>query len=212
MSNNLSDLRHDNGRGQMYFDQMHDNPIVQTQIWIDDAISAGYFQANGMSLSTVDATGQPSSRIVLLKDLSDEGLVFFTNYDSKKGSDLAENTKACALFYWDQLERQIRVEGSVQKVDQTISDAYFSSRPKASQLGAAASPQSQVIEPGFLQSEFDKLENEYAERDVPRPSNWGGYILQPNNIEFWQGRPSRLHDRLRYCRAENSWQTQVLAP
>lgn len=196
----------------MCFEHMHQNPIVQAQLWIDDAIAAGYFQANAMSLSTVDVTGQPSSRIVLLKDLSNDGLVFFTNYDSKKGSDLAENSKACGLFYWDQLERQIRVEGSVQKVDAADSDAYFSSRPKASQLGAACSPQSQVIEPGFLQSEFDKLETNYAERDVPRPSNWGGYILQPHTIEFWQGRPSRLHDRLRYCRTENSWQTQVLAP
>lgn len=209
----LADLRHDNGRGQMAFDSMAINPIDQMQYWIDDAIAAGYFQANSMALSTVSSEGKPSSRIVLLKELNDEGLVFYTNYQSQKGQELAEHPFACALFYWDQLERQIRVEGSISKIAVERSDAYFSSRPKASQLGAAVSPQSQEIEgPGFLQEEFNKLCEQYAEADIPRPESWGGYCLKPEKIEFWQGRPSRLHDRFVYVQDGENWKTKVLAP
>lgn len=209
----LSDLRHDNSRDNLRFDEMPANPIVAIECWLDEAIQAAYYQPNAMALSTVNEHGKPSSRIVLLKALSDEGLIFYTNYHSRKGHDISNNSAACGLFYHDQLERQIRVEGTITKAPTDLSDAYFSSRPRASQIGAVVSPQSEVIDgTDTLHAKFKQLEEETKDQDIPRPKHWGGYILKPEKIEFWQGRPSRLHDRLLYTKVDDNWTTQVLAP
>jgi pyridoxamine 5'-phosphate oxidase len=171
-------------------------------------------EPNAMTLATASSDGLPAARIVLLKGFDKEGFVFFTNYKSYKGMQLEENPKACLVFFWKELERQVRITGLVKKIPSEESEKYFHSRPAGSQIGAVASPQSQVIESReWLDETYKKLSDKYKNADVPYPEHWGGYKVLPVIMEFWQGRPSRLHDRIQYTKEENgSWKTERLAP
>ncbi|NDV97367.1 pyridoxamine 5'-phosphate oxidase [Dysgonomonas sp. 521] len=189
------------------------NPITMFEQWFNEAVKAEALEPNAMNLATVSAEGKPSSRIVLLKQIKPEGFVFFTNYDSRKAQQIAAN-KYCALdFVWHELERQVRIEGVAEKIPETDSDSYFEVRPAKSKLGAWASPQSHII-PGraYLEELMSDFETRFAGKEISRPENWGGYIVKPYLIEFWQGRSNRLHDRIQYTLCGNSWKIERLAP
>ncbi len=190
------------------------DPWIQFQGWFGDACAAPIREPNAMTLATVDAQGHPDARIVLLKGFDPQGLQFFTNMTSAKGRELAQHPQAALVFWWEPLERQVRFRGGVTPLPEELSDAYFQQRPRHSQLGAWASPQSQVIpHRELLEQRFAELEREYADREIPRPPHWGGYRLTPNTIEFWQGRPSRLHDRILYAlQPDGRWHQSRLAP
>jgi len=196
-------------------DHIDANPIRQFRIWLDEVRAGGVPEQDviSMTLGTASKDGQPSARIVLLKSFDDRGFVFYTNYHSRKGKELSDNPRACLLFYWSQLWRQVRVEGDIEKVSTAESEAYFQSRPLGSRLGAWASNQSEVVETReVLEARFAELEKRFGE-DVPRPEHWGGYRLKPNSIEFWQGRDNRLHDRLLYrLEEDDSWSIERLGP
>jgi pyridoxamine 5'-phosphate oxidase len=190
------------------------DPVEQFARWWDNAVESSIDEMNAMTLATSDANGNPSARVVLLKGFDSKGFVFYTNYESRKGSELDQNPRACLVFYWKELERQVRIEGKVSRIDPADSDAYFHSRPEGSRLGAWASPQSKVISG---RQELDLLqhraEERFAGREIPRPSHWGGYLVSPHLVEFWQGRPSRLHDRIVYQLMEKGgWKKERLAP
>jgi pyridoxamine 5'-phosphate oxidase len=191
------------------------NPIRQFQTWLEEVRALGVSEqdATSMTLGTVGKDGQPSARIVLLKSFDDRGFVFYTNYHSRKGKDLSEHPRACLLFYWSELWRQVRIEGDVEKISTAESEEYFRSRPLGSKLGAWASDQSAVVDKReTLEVRFAELQKRFGE-DVPRPEHWGGYRLRPNSIEFWQGRDNRLHDRLRYRLRDNGvWVIERLGP
>jgi len=196
-------------------DSIDANPIRQFQAWYDEVRAHGVSEqdATSMTLATATRGGRPSARIVLLKSFDDRGFVFYTNYQSRKGKELSENPRACLLFYWPQLWRQVRIEGEVEKIPATESEEYFQSRPLGSKLGAWASNQSEVVDRReTLEARFAELQERFHE-DVPRPEHWGGYRLKPNSIEFWQGRDNRLHGRLRYRLEEDgSWLIERLGP
>jgi pyridoxamine 5'-phosphate oxidase len=189
--------------------------VQQFRLWLNEALAAQLEEPTALTLSTVSATGQPSARVVLLKGLpEDNGFLFYTNYESRKGQELAAQPLAAISFFWPGLERQVRVEGRVEKAPEALSTEYFQSRPRSSQLGAWASPQSQVIESREeLEAREAELAQQFGDQDpLPRPPHWGGYILRPQRIEFWQGRPSRLHDRIVYEREGSAWHRSRLAP
>jgi pyridoxamine 5'-phosphate oxidase len=190
------------------------NPFRQFQAWLDQAVSANLPQPLGMTLATATPDGQPSARMVLLRGLDERGFVFFTNYDSRKGQELAANPRAALVLYWAEFDRQVRVEGRVTRVSNEESDAYFQSRPFGSRLGALASPQSQILpDHEVLERRWEELKDLYRDGTVPRPAFWGGFRVIPDVIEFWQGQPNRLHDRLRYRRRDaGGWQIERLAP
>ncbi|HEV7781852.1 MAG TPA: pyridoxamine 5'-phosphate oxidase [Chitinophagaceae bacterium] len=190
------------------------NPVLQFSTWWKEAVSAAIDEVNAMTLATASADGLPSARIVLLKGFNETGFSFYTNYNSFKAQQLAENPKACLVFFWKELERQVRITGLIEKLDAAASDAYFNSRPAESRIGAIVSPQSQVIESReWLDQEFKKTATQEGGNKLVRPKHWGGYIVKPVMIEFWQGRPGRLHDRLQYTLLENgSWKIERLAP
>jgi pyridoxamine 5'-phosphate oxidase len=189
------------------------DPLILFQRWLDEAIAVGIHLPEAMTLATTTVDGRPSARLVLLKQADARGFVFFTNYNSAKARDLDANPQAALVFYWPQFERQVRVEGSVERTSAEESDAYFKRRPRASQIGALASPQSEVVAfREVLEQRFRELENLYEGREVDRPEHWGGYRLLPDRIEFWKGRPSRLHDRILYERQGDTWSIRRLAP
>lgn len=205
-------LRHDFQKANFGEIDAHANPFRQFEIWLDEAVKSGLHEPNAMVLSTSTKKGKPSSRVVLLRGLKGHGFNFFTNYNSRKGNELKENPYASLLFYWPDLERQVRIEGRVIVAPAHISDAYFESRPRISRLGAWASPQSKILK---SRKELDALVSRYGEKfkdEIPRPKDWGGYILKADYYEFWQGRQSRLHDRISYTLASGRWKKARLAP
>lgn len=189
------------------------NPFAQFAAWLAEAQQTGMIEPTAMTLATVDADGRPSARVVLLKGVQAGALHFFTNYDSRKGAALAANPFAAATFWWDRLERSVRFEGRVEKLDARASAEYFHSRPRGSQIGAWTSMQSQVVDArGTLDTRLAENEQRFAEGEIPLPSFWGGYALVPDRIEFWQGRNNRLHDRLRFQRTGSAWVIERLEP
>jgi pyridoxamine 5'-phosphate oxidase len=214
MEQSLADLRQNYTRDGLLEEDADPDPFIQFKVWFDQVLSTSIIEPNAMTLATVGANGQPKARIVLLKHFDDRGFTFFTNYNSHKGQELEQTPQAALVFWWGELERQIRIEGSIEKVDIAESDGYFSLRPWESRLGAWASQQSEVIESrDILEKRLEKLKSEYADLTVPRPPHWGGFRLIPDRLEFWQGRPSRLHDRLCYRRLkEGKWLRERLSP
>jgi pyridoxamine 5'-phosphate oxidase len=214
MSSSIAALRQEYAAQTLQENEVSPDPVVQFGVWWDQAISSAIVEPNAMTLATASGDGMPSARIVLLKGFSPEGFVFFTNYRSYKGMQLEENPKACLVFFWKELERQVRIVGLVKKIPGAESDAYFHSRPAGSQLGAVASPQSQVIgSREWLDERYAELEGKMKDKEIARPEHWGGYVVQPIIMEFWQGRPGRLHDRLQYTlQGSGSWKIERLAP
>lgn len=210
----VADMRTDYSLHHLKETQAHADPIRQFEAWFEAATASEVLEPNALTLAT-SVEGQPSARIVLLKGFDEKGFVFYTNYESRKGQELATNPQAAMVFFWPQVERQIRIEGIVRKIDPAESDTYFESRDKGSRMGAWASPQSQVIRNReVLEERVKAVEAQYADQEeVPRPEHWGGYRLEPSCIEFWQGRQSRLHDRLLYVRqSSGAWTVDRLAP
>lgn len=215
MHKSYADIRSEFLHNQLDESTIFKNPYDQFDKWMQEAIRAEIPHPTSMLLASSGNDGQPSCRVVLLKDVDENGFVFFTNYLSSKGRQLAENPKAALTFFWAEIERQVRIEGIVEKVAEDISEAYFHSRPQESQLSAATSAQSQVVaNRGELELARQKLKEKYRDAPVPRPSNWGGYVLKPRQLEFWQGRANRLHDRILYSKIQGtkSWTIQRLAP
>ena len=192
---------------------LNGNPLKQLELWLQEALETGHPESSAMNLSTVDGLNRPHSRMVLLKEIANGGLVFYTNYQSDKGFQMAQNPNVALLLFWPLLERQIRVEGTIEKVSAQTSDAYFSTRPRESQLGAWASPQSRVVtSQEDLDQNYAVMLQQFQGQKVPRPPHWGGYRVIPDLFEFWQGQPGRMHHRFRYCRNENGWIIEQLAP
>lgn len=209
----LNDLRREYAAGGLHESDLEPDPLTMFRRWMQDSVRAGLYEPNAMVVATVDATGTPAQRIVLLKRIDERGFAFFTNYSSRKGEELAANPRASLLFPWQQLERQVRVEGTVSRLSEAENDAYFATRPRASQLGAWASPQSQVIpDRATLDRRYDEVVERFGEGDIPRPQHWGGFCVEPQVVEFWQGRLGRMHDRLRYRHEAGTWITERLAP
>jgi pyridoxamine 5'-phosphate oxidase len=206
-------LRRDYTRAGLDESDADPNPIEQFRRWFDEALAADLHEPNAMILATATPDGRPSARIVLLKGFDERGFVFYTNYDGRKSRELEANPFCALVFYWGELERQVRVEGRASRVPGEESDAYFERRPRGSQLGAWASEQSRPVrDRGVLEERLRELKGEYEDREVPRPPFWGGSRVEPETIEFWQGRENRLHDRLRYRRVGDLWERERLQP
>lgn len=212
--NTIADIRKDYKLQSFSEKEALADPFAQFGKWWKEALDAGVDEANAMTLATASADGMPDARIVLLKGYDDRGFTFFTNYHSSKGQQLLENPRACLVFFWKELERQIRISGLVVPVSEQESDEYFNSRPEGSRIGAWASPQSEVIDDrAWLEQNEQKVREELADGKISRPAHWGGYRIRPTRIEFWQGRPNRLHDRILYSLQRNgSWKIERLAP
>ena len=214
MTHSIADIRKDYSSEKLSEERIPADPIQQFGIWWNEAIKSEIDEVNAMTLATASSDGFPSARIVLLKGYDENGFIFFTNYQSFKGTQLEENPKACLVFFWKELERQVRITGFVTKTSEKESDTYFKSRPFASQIGAVVSPQSRVIQDrNTLDTKFNKLSVELNEKELKRPPHWGGYCVRPVIMEFWQGRTSRLHDRIQYTLTEKgNWKIERLAP
>ena len=214
ISTDLATIRKDYRLQSLSEEDVDTNPIKQFEKWFQQALASGIEEPNAMTLATSTTDGKPSARIVLLKGIKDNGFVFFTNYESKKGKQIHDNPFAGIVFFWKELERQVTIQGEIKKVGEEESDEYFASRPLESRIGAWSSPQSQVIENReVLEKNVAYYSDKYQSQNIPRPSHWGGYILMPTLIEFWQGGAGRLHDRLQYSiDATNSWIIKRLAP
>jgi len=194
-------------------ENINKNPFKQFEIWFEEAKKIGLKDPNAMNVASATKNGVPSSRMVLLKAYSEEGFIFYTNYTSRKSGEILDNPIVALNFFWDALERQIRIEGEIKKVEKEVSDAYFNSRSRLSQLGAHASNQSQVIENyEELTNKLNSFDEQYKDADIPRPDHWGGFIVIPSSIEFWQGHDGRLHDRLKFEKENNNWVMKRLSP
>jgi pyridoxamine 5'-phosphate oxidase len=213
MRNSFHDLRKEFGSNKLDIKEVSKDPFIQLSKWLEDSISAQIPEPNAMILSTSDNIGKVSSRVVLLKTLNKEGIVFFTNYHSRKAVYLSQNQNASLLFFWPALERQISIEGAAQKISEQDSDNYFKERPRESQIGAWASAQSKIItDRSDLEKEYEIIYKKYEGQIIPRPPFWGGYIVKPEYFEFWQGRENRLHDRICYQKEAGIWVLNRLAP
>ena len=209
----IQNLRQDYKTAELSEKDVVKNPIEQFEKWFSDAVNAQIYEPNVMTLATADKSGRPNARIVLLKGFDQDGFSFYTNYLSQKGKEIKKNPFACLVFFWAELERQVRIEGKIEKLDKETSEQYFHSRPTGSQIGAIASPQSQVITGrAILENKVEQLTEQYEGKTIPKPAHWGGYIVKPSAIEFWQGRPSRLHDRIKYTLVNGNWKIERLAP
>jgi pyridoxamine 5'-phosphate oxidase len=213
MQKKIADIRKEYKLQSLLEVAVDPSPIKQFQIWWNEVLTSNIEEPNAMTLATSNKKGKPSARIVLLKGFTPEGFIFFTNYESRKGIDLNENPNACLVFFWKELERQVRIEGTVKKLAEKDSDDYFLLRPEQSRIGAWSSPQSRVIKNrNVLEEMFLKYTQLFTDGTILRPPHWGGYIVKPLNIEFWQGRPNRLHDRLQYTLSNDKWILERLAP
>lgn len=210
----ISDLREDYQQGELIEANIPEDPILLFKDWFEAAQKSDIPEPNAMTLATASKEGVPSARIVLLKGIEESGFIFYTNYESRKGQEIASNPLGALVFLWKEMERQVRIEGTILKLDESQSTKYFQSRPKGSQIGAWASPQSQIIQDrSILVDQYNSLDIQYAnQQQLPKPPNWGGYTINPKMIEFWQGRSSRLHDRLRYTKHSSGWSIDRLAP
>ena len=214
MNNDLSNYRKSYEKSELLISNVPENPIQLFQTWFYEADGLDSIgEANAMTVSTIGLDGFPKSRVVLLKKYTHEGFIFYTNYNSEKGKAIAENNHICLSFFWHSIERQIIIKGKAEKIAENLSDGYFESRPKGSQLGALVSEQSEVVTKAELEEKLHTLEEVYKDKEVSRPKHWGGFIVKPVEIEFWQGRPNRLHDRIRYQMQEDySWKIDRLSP
>lgn len=211
----FSDYRKSYEKSELLESSIPEDPINLFNRWFHEVEdNGGIEEVNAMTVSTIGLDGYPKSRVVLLKKFTFEGFIFYTNYESEKGKALANNSNVCLSFFWPTLERQVIIKGKAEKTPENLSDGYFESRPVGSKLGALASPQSEVIPSRiFLENELKNLENQYQDKEIKRPAHWGGYIVKPISVEFWQGRPNRLHDRIRYTLQSNfEWKIERLAP
>lgn len=210
----IAAIREDYSKGILSENDIDKNPFSQFKNWFQQALNAEVLEPNAMVLSTVDADGFPSSRVVLMKDIKENGISFFTNYESQKSIDIERDNKVSILFFWPELQRQVRMDAKAQRVEESDSTEYFQSRPKGSQIGAWASPQSQIIpHREYLEDRVASYKEQYNDVDlIPRPDHWGGFLIVPIKFEFWQGRSSRLHDRIQYVLEDNQWVLNRLAP
>lgn len=212
----IADIREEYTLDSLLEAQMKASPIKQFELWFGQALKSEVMEPNAMVLSTVSSEGRPSSRVVLLKDFDDSGFVFFTNYQSRKGRELDLNPVGSILFFWPELQRQIRIEGNIRRIPADQSTAYFQSRPRGNQLGAWASPQSEKVpDREFLEQKLEEMMQQFENQEqLPKPDHWGGYVLEPISMEFWQGRGSRMHDRIVYLQnpVDNTWNFHRLAP
>lgn len=214
VTTDLTGIRKDYRLQSLLEKDVDDDPIKQFEIWWQQATESGIDEPNAMTLATSSTSGKPSARIVLLKGIKEDGFVFFTNYDSRKGKQIKDNPYVSLVFFWKELERQVSIEGGIKKISDEESDEYFSTRPPESRIGAWSSPQSEVIQNReVLEKNVSDYTSRFKSQNIPRPPNWGGYIVKPNLVEFWQGRPGRLHDRLQYTINEKAyWKIERLAP
>lgn len=209
----LTSIRRDYGQTDLLKTNIHKNPFTQFQLWFDEVLNAEHSDPTAMTFASVDEVGQPDLRVVLLKEVSDKGFVFYSNYDSVKARQLDHNPRCALNFFWPDMARQVRIHGHVEKVSEEKSDQYFASRPKMSQISAWVSHQSEIVENrAVLETRFKELIGHYENQTVPRPDYWGGYLIVPNYFEFWQGRDCRLHDRLAYRLEEGEWICERLSP
>lgn len=212
MNNSIADIRKDYTLKSLSETDVAANPYAQFTVWWNEAVNSNIDEVNAMTLATLKPNQQPAARIVLLKDVDENGFTFFTNYNSAKGEQLLQYSNAALCFFWKELQRQVRIEGVVKKVDAAVSDTYFNSRPQGSKLGAWASPQSKVIASRAVLIENEATFKAQFGDNIIRPQHWGGYIVEPNYIEFWQGRSNRLHDRICYTLETENWKIERLAP
>lgn len=208
----IADIRKEYMRESLSEGDVELDPFLQFTRWWKEAVGSDITEVNAMTLATCNKEGMPSARTVLLKDYDKSGFVFFSNYESRKAKDIYENPQATLLFFWKELERQVRIEGRIEKVDETESDSYFHSRPEGSRIGAWASPQSRVVSRDVIEENVRRFQAAFELAPIPRPPHWGGYRVIPVHIEFWQGRPSRLHDRILYSLEGGDWMISRLAP
>lgn len=214
----LQNLRRDYRAASLDISDVQNDPFQQFKKWFSEALEVSTDEPNAMTLATVSPSGKPSARVVLLKGFDNKGFTFYTNYASKKGNDIIQNPNVALCFWWHALERQVRIEGVIEKISEEASIAYFQSRPRGSQIGALASPQSEVVtDRAVLEKKYDDLLAKYGDTEggeaIPKPEHWGGYCVRPTQMEFWQGRRSRLHDRIRYvCESEGIWRIERVAP